>query len=577
MKGSSSWFPWAIVAIPVLVFLAVAWPHTDARDSWHWREFGSLPVVNEDTVARLDLMSISYRQTYDVGEIDADTGIEKRKKTYPAIQWLLETMVSMGKGPSRDYRIFRIENDQLLNLLELKKRDGLRYSLNELLPHMEVLGKEAGLADKVEPKHRDHLQKAILELGQHVNLYTKLSRLEAPLMVPVDAAADRWIALVQNIQDVQEGVAPMQPATEAYLQMLVAFQKGNVSDFNKAVDDYRGEVEKSMPDALRRTRLEHWFNEASPFYYCSFLYALVALLGCISWLGWFTPLNRAALGCMIVIFAVHTFSLLARMYIQGRPPVTNLYSSAIFIGWGCVLTCLTVELLFRNSLALVVGSTTGALSLVVAHYLSLDGDTLGMLQAVLDTNFWLATHVVCITFGYTATFVAGFMGVAYVVLGVATPLLARGNATALSKMMYGVICFAMFLSFTGTVLGGIWADQSWGRFWGWDPKENGALLIVIWNALILHARWGGMVKQRGVAQLAVLGNAVTAWSWFGTNLLGVGLHSYGFMQGAMTVLIGFCLLQVAICALGFIPLRHWRSFQPLSARRSVHDREPQFV
>ena len=89
----------------------------------------------------------------------------------------------------------------------------------------------------------------------------------------------------------------------------------------------------------------------------------------------------------------------------------------------------------------------------------------------------------------------------------------------MGQMIYGVVCFATLLSFVGTVLGGIWADQSWGRFWGWDPKENGALLIVIWNALILHARWGGLVKQRGMAVLAVVGNMVTGWSWFGTNQL----------------------------------------------------------
>ncbi len=98
----------------------------------------------------------------------------------------------------------------------------------------------------------------------------------------------------------------------------------------------------------------------------------------------------------------------------------------------------------------------------------------------------------------------------------------------LKTALYGIVCFATLLSFTGTVLGGIWADQSWGRFWGWDPKENGAMLIVIWNALILHARWGGMVQARGMAMLAVIGNMVTGWSWFGTNQLQVGLHSYGF-------------------------------------------------
>ena len=103
-------------------------------------------------------------------------------------------------------------------------------------------------------------------------------------------------------------------------------------------------------------------------------------------------------------------------------------------------------------------------------------------------------------------------------------------------MVYGIVCFATLFSFVGTVLGGIWADQSWGRFWGWDPKENGALIIVLWNALILHARWGGLVRQRGLICLAIFGNIVTSWSWFGTNMLGIGLHSYPeFTAGGILV------------------------------------------
>jgi hypothetical protein len=127
-------------------------------------------------------------------------------------------------------------------------------------------------------------------------------------------------------------------------------------------------------------------------------------------------------------------------------------------------------------------------------------------------------------------------------------------------MVYGVVCFAMMFSFIGTVLGGIWADQSWGRFWGWDPKENGALLIVIWNALILHARWGGMVQQRGMAVLTIAGNIVTTWSWFGTNMLGVGLHAYGFMQGAVFWLLFFITTQLVLIGIGSMPLRMWTSF-----------------
>jgi ABC-type transport system involved in cytochrome c biogenesis permease subunit len=121
-------------------------------------------------------------------------------------------------------------------------------------------------------------------------------------------------------------------------------------------------------------------------------------------------------------------------------------------------------------------------------------------------------------------------------------------------MIYGIVCFATLLSFVGTVLGGIWADQSWGRFWGWDPKENGALMIVIWNALVLHARWAGLVKTRGMVLLTIGGNVITAWSWFGVNMLGVGLHSYGFMSGALFWLLFFISSQVGMIGVGLVPL-----------------------
>ncbi len=128
-------------------------------------------------------------------------------------------------------------------------------------------------------------------------------------------------------------------------------------------------------------------------------------------------------------------------------------------------------------------------------------------------------------------------------------------------MTYGVFCFATLFSFVGTVLGGIWADQSWGRVWGWDPKENGAVLIVLWCALILHARWGGFIKQRGLMIMALFGNVVTSFSWFGVNMLGVGLHSYGFMQKAFPSLIGFIISQLALMAAAAMPLERWRSFR----------------
>jgi ABC-type transport system involved in cytochrome c biogenesis permease subunit len=185
---------------------------------------------------------------------------------------------------------------------------------------------------------------------------------------------------------------------------------------------------------------------------------------------------------------------------------------------------------------------------------------------VLDSNIWLATHVVVITAGYSAMFLAGMLAVAYVFLGFFTNKLTRETAQTLNRMVYGVVCFATLFSFVGTVLGGIWADQSWGRFWGWDPKENGALLIVLWCALILHARWGCFIRQRGLMAMAIFGNAITSFSWFGVNMLGVGLHSYGFMDKAFPWLVGFIISQILLILLTRLPAKYWRSFRNAEPR-----------
>jgi cytochrome c-type biogenesis protein CcsB len=263
------------------------------------------------------------------------------------------------------------------------------------------------------------------------------------------------------------------------------------------------------------------------------------------------------------------------MMLEGRPPVTNLYSSAVFIGWGTCLLGIVLERVYKVGLCSAVAGVSGFVTLLIAHNLALGGDTMEMLRAVLDTNFWLTTHVVVITYGYSAAFAAGGLAIAYVLLGVFTPMLtaklddaaavaSSGKldlAKALTKMVYAIVCFTILFSFVGTVLGGIWADQSWGRFWGWDPKENGALLIVLWYAIVLHARWGGLIRDRGLMNLCIFGNVVTSFSWFGVNMLGIGLHSYGFMDAAFKWLMLFFIVNIAVIGLGLLPLNAWRSFR----------------
>jgi ABC-type transport system involved in cytochrome c biogenesis permease subunit len=283
------------------------------------------------------------------------------------------------------------------------------------------------------------------------------------------------------------------------------------------------------------------------------IYVLALLCVFASWL------SRSRLG-LSVAFAlllsgalVHTAGLVARIILQGRPPVTNLYSSAVFVGWVMVLLGIILERIYRRGFGTGVAAAVGFSTLLVAHHLTGDGDTMEMMRAVLDSNFWLGTHVVTVTIGYSGTFLAGAIAVGYALRRhlVATP--DRDTSRALVSMVYGTLCFSLFFSFVGTVLGGIWADQSWGRFWGWDPKENGALLIVLWNAIILHARMGGFVRERGMMAMAIVGNIVTSLSWFGVNMLGIGLHSYGFMDKAFWSLAVFIGVQAALVLVCLAP------------------------
>jgi cytochrome c-type biogenesis protein CcsB len=410
------------------------------------------------------------------------------------------------------------------------------------------------------------------------------------------------------------------PAVAAWRTMLTDYEAGNVSGFNNAVAGYRDSLKDQSFDGVGMSRVgfEWFFNSFQPFLLASMLYFLAGLLALGAMLGWTRTLNRTVFGICLFTFGLHTLALISRIVISGRPPVTNLYTTAVFIGWGIVLLGLVMEKIYKLGIGNVITSGAGFTTLLIAHFLSGDGDTFKVLVAVLDTQFWLATHVTTINMGYAMTFLSGILGLLYIAyrqplafalamsallaivsfqlpgpiaemfetlgeisisaesvkwLGVIGGMCGIGSTAwaymqpayrdaapltpelekNLSRMIYGTLCFGIFFSFVGTVLGGLWADDSWGRFWGWDPKENGALIIVLWNAVVLHARWGGMASGRGMAVLAVAGNIFTGWSWFGVNELGVGLHSYGFTEGVLLALGLFALSQLVIIGIGCLP------------------------
>ena len=657
--------------------------------------FGRLPVTYQgrvkpfDTLARNCLRVLSARSDFDFSgdDLEYDTDDDRRE---PAIRWLLDVIAHSDDAD--DHRVFRVENREVLALLELEPRKRYRYAFSEFEPQMDEFRQQVDEARNADPKLLSVFQRKIRELHNKVQLYFALKiahgRLPAgndpsierlvavlrvgdlsagqlPLAVPTpsgqwesvvvasarywactaarEAGVDRTAAVAADlvnryttsdeldlrvqeevIRFVEDVVSQQQPSmspaelhtevrqrlaampselrdtlvsnirepmvrqllqrsqqaavslqsaigervevdqNDAYRSLeaiLEAWKVGDAETFNREVAAYAGGVRDLAPQDYSEGKagFEHFHSHFEPFYDAIVLYVLAFLLVAFSWLGWTLPLNRAASWLILLTFLLHTFGLISRIYISGRPPVTNLYSSAIFIGWGAVGVGMLLERIFRLGIGNVISTVAGISTLIIAQNLAGDGDTFAVLQAVLDTQFWLATHVVCVTLGYTATFVAGLLGILYILRGVLTPSLSPEIGRDLGRAIYGITCFALLLSFFGTVLGGLWADDSWGRFWGWDPKENGALIIVLWNILVLHARWDRMVGDRGMAVLAVMGNMCVSWSWFGVNELGIGMHSYGFTDGVLQALGLFCISQLAIICLGLLPKKLWAS------------------
>ena len=537
-----------------------------------------------DTVARNALLMISGKQSLtEEMLLDSETGGKK-----PATIWLAELM--SGRPESMQRKVIRIDDPGVLGLISKTPEDGKFFALGEfMLPPSEgeepvyfEVGRQARAASEVRDDQRSIYQDHVIGLARKLSLMGELRARAKPFVIPPVEEGQDWAPILESPTEGFSIAAKEREIAREWLDILVALRDDEPEAFNAEVKSYLAEVNVLVPGPTKKASFEVGYNAFAPFVQGIILYVLAGLLGLLALLlrplvsdGWYRSIWRSGMAVLLLVFVIHTGALIVRIWLQGRPPVTNLYSSAIFIGWGVVGGSIILEKITKLGVAALAASSCGVATLIIAHNLAQDGDTMGVMQAVLDSNFWLGTHVITITLGYSATFLAGFIALCYIVFGMGTPLLDRKAGRAMAGMVYATICFALLFSFVGTVLGGIWADQSWGRFWGWDPKENGAILIVLMNAIILHARWGHMIKERGLMVLALGGNIVTAWSWFGTNLLGVGLHSYGFMDGAMITLAIVAGLHLMIMAVALIvPTHLWWSFRKppkKPAKRSVDD------
>ncbi|CAI8324789.1 MAG: Cytochrome c biogenesis protein CcsA [Opitutia bacterium UBA7350] len=606
---------YSLAALLVLLVLGRYMRPATQESGYDLAGFAELPVQVGgrikplDSVARNTLLVLAARQKVETldGQI------------LSPIEWFLD--LTMRPERADTHPVFKIEFPDDLGLDGLYQPGKRHYSFNDLRPHFETINQRFREIDP-EPKKRDAYQRQIAELNNGLSLYHRVMHSLHPIGEPqrLDQLADEYRSYLSLLQPAMAELrkqkdgenydaelvktflgfgedyirlsqtaqlriipppAPIDPMEDwfnlgdellnviqtgqlspyamSYAGLTMAYRAGDATTFNQTLSELLQRVTADFPDDIGRVHFERLFNASQPFAIAIELYVLVFIFICISWLRWPATLGKAAFWILCLAFALHTFGLAARMYIQERPPVTNLYSSAVFVGWGAVLLGAFLEKFHRNGIGGAMAALVGFSTLIIAHHLAMTGDTLEMMRAVLDSNFWLATHVIIITLGYSAMFFAGALAIAFIFLGLLRRSFDKSAARSLTGMVYGITCFAALFSLVGTILGGIWADQSWGRFWGWDPKENGALMIVIMCAITLHARWGGIARERGIMALAILGNIVTAWSWFGTNLLGVGLHSYGFTDSGFLWMCAFALSQLLCIAFAYIPSRYWRS------------------
>jgi len=354
-----------------------------------------------------------------------------------------------------------------------------------------------------------------------------------------DAPVDRQVALLASLERVGRSANDAGQFREAVTRF---------HDEAVALAKERGEY-GAIP-------LETLYYRLDLLYWALGLFVLSFVVVAVSWFAPGSPLlYRLSRWAVVPPIVLLVAAITMRCIIRGRPPVSTLYETILFITAVAAVCALAMEYINRRKVAVAMATILGSMGLFLAYkYEIKEGvDTMPSLIAVLDTNFWLATHVTTVTMGYSAGLLASAIAHVYIFskfLGV-----RRNDPSyyqSIMRMTYGAVCFGLVFGTLGTVLGGVWANDSWGRFWGWDPKENGALMIVLWGPAVVHARAAGDLGPWGIHLSAAAGSLIVAWSWFGVNLLGVGLHSYGFTSGLHRALLFFYVFEAGVLAAGAV-------------------------
>jgi len=456
-----------------------------------------------------------------------------------------------------------------------------RVEISGLLERMPAMPMDSIMTQmRQDPSQLNEDQRTVLTSLKILFFLSRSANALTPFP-PRDDARKDWISAGQLVTMALENEGEEREWALARLERLeeLASAANDPATAAGALEEFRAFVQ-SEADArgeARAIQKEYQLYTKKPIPNAKVLFILGFVAMLVSWANPYSRFGRisATAGLWIGFLALGylIYGMVLRSQIRGWAPITNLYETFLFIAGAGFVFGVLIEYFNpkRNRIAISVGLFIPALCLLLAgQFVKLNpGDTLPPLVAVLRSNFWLTTPVITIVLGYAAGLVGALVAHFWIV-GKALRIEPkdRNAYRNISRMTYGIVLFSLLFSLVGTVLGGIWANYSWGRFWGWDPKENGALMIVLWTLFILHARLGGYIKELGLHVLTVILGCIISFSWFGVNALGVGLHSYGFASGIWTALYTYWGIEAVVLALAvWIKIREKLDGTPKRAER----------
>lgn len=388
----------------------------------------------------------------------------------------------------------------------------------------------------------DPYWQAVQTLENQISLYKGIVAGASIKLVP-KKDEDGWLELRELGPELR---AKFDDITKAF---VLAIDKKDEVPLKQAVESFVLAAKAENPSHYATDsdiRNELLYNRMHPFQWSWIFYLLAAVATVASLISSKTWIWRIAGLATVVGFLIHTFGFYLRISLTGRPPVSNMYESVIWVSWGAILFAFIFESIWKKKFFLLAATILSVVCLILADLAPTVLDpTLQPLQPVLRSNLWLTVHVLTITLSYSAFFIAFILGDIGLGYYLRDEKRFQNAIQTLNMAIYRTMQVGVVLLFSGTVLGGVWADYSWGRFWGWDPKETWAFIALMGYIAILHGRLSGWIKPIGFMASSVIGFSLVIMAWYGVNfVLGAGLHSYGFGAGGVGYVSAFVAAHI---------------------------------